>query len=173
MEEAAAVAAEYIATLDNLPSEVQHLLTEIKHKEARSQELQTEIQRENAKYIRHSLRGGLTARDEALPARVAEIFAEVDRLAAEKLALAQRLVVLVQRARARLDYDLSKVLVLQGDLDPAQQGPFTARTAATQVNDSLRGAMALPDALPVPAPPVVAPLLKRAYPCLGLRVEVC
>ncbi|KAI0053888.1 hypothetical protein FA95DRAFT_1673797 [Auriscalpium vulgare] len=170
MEEAAAIAAEYIASLDNLPAEVAHLLAEIKHKETKSQEVLQEIQKESAKYIRHSLRNGtapMSSKDEQIPQKVNEGYAEVDRLAEQKIRLSQRLVDLISRARARLDYDLSKVLVLQGDLDPSQQGSFvsTTRNPVQQINESLRSAMALSDALPVPSAPTTptpsAPLQKR------------
>ncbi|KAA1466560.1 hypothetical protein DENSPDRAFT_831411 [Dentipellis sp. KUC8613] len=172
MEEAAAIAAEYIATLENLPGEVQHLLTEIKHKESRSQEVQSEIQKETAKYIRHSLRNGATAvsaKDSQIPQKIKDDYVEIDRLAEEKMLLSQRMIDLITRARARLDFDLSKVLVLQGDLDPGQQGTYvmTARNPVQQINESLRNAMALPEALPVQpvvtatAPTGGAPLKKR------------
>lgn len=167
MEEAAALAAEYIASLDNLPTEIQFLLAEIKHKETRSQELQQDIQRETAKYIRHSLRSGAapgSSKDGQMPQKIEEDYAEVDRLADEKLRLAQRMVALIARARARLDHDLSKVLILQGDLDPSQQNTFvmTGRNPVQQINESLRHAMTLADVPPAaPVAPTPAPPMKR------------
>ena len=40
-------------------------------------------------------------------------------IADEKVALAERIVELLSRKRSRLDYDLGRVLVLQGEPDPA------------------------------------------------------
>jgi len=169
--------------LDNLPNEVQHLLTEIKHKESRSQgmfsscfqyptigrylwplpntlcddfvtfrtrfwfnsnptqDLQQEIQKETAKYIRHSLRNGtapVSTKDGQIPQKIKDDYAEVDVLADDKFRLTQRIIDLIARARARLDYDLSKVLVLQGDLDPSQQGSYvmTGRNPVQQINEA-------------------------------------
>ncbi|KZP13443.1 hypothetical protein FIBSPDRAFT_960502 [Athelia psychrophila] len=132
LEEAAGIAAEYISTLDNLPSEVQHLLAEIRHKDSRSQDLNQEIQKETSKYVRHTLRalqappGTPTPvppptrdKDAQLPAKIAASYAEIDILAAEKVLLSQRVVQLIARARARLENDLGRVLVLQGEAPEA------------------------------------------------------
>ncbi|KAH9033459.1 hypothetical protein EDB84DRAFT_1488648 [Lactarius hengduanensis] len=160
MEEAAAVAMDYITTLDNLPAEVQHLLVEIKHKEAKSQELLQEITKETSRYIRHSLRSGaatpLSTKDEQIPQKIDHNYAEVDRLAQEKLKIAERLGLLIQRARTRLDYDLRRVLILQGD-DPGQPAfVSTSRNPVQEINDSLR--LAIADAAPIipPAPVVLS-----------------
>ncbi|KAH8980875.1 hypothetical protein EDB92DRAFT_1899204 [Lactarius akahatsu] len=159
MEEAAAVAMDYITTLDNLPAEVQHLLVEIKHKETKSQELLQEITKETSRYIRHSLRSGatpLSTKDEQIPQKIDQNYAEVDRLAQEKLKIAERLGLLIQRARTRLDYDLRRVLILQGD-DPGQPAfVSTSRNPVQEINDSLR--LAIADAAPIipPAPVVLS-----------------
>ncbi|OBZ70433.1 Chromatin modification-related protein png1 [Grifola frondosa] len=146
LEEAANIAAEFVASLDNLPNETQHILAEIKHREARSQELQQEMQKESAKYIRHSMRSS-----------------EIMTLAEEKEALAQQLVRLIERARARLDYDLNRVLVLQGD-EQALQASYSlgssARNAVQQMTESLRNAIAIPDA-PSPSGVSVGPAQKK------------
>ncbi|PCH40944.1 hypothetical protein WOLCODRAFT_24379 [Wolfiporia cocos MD-104 SS10] len=165
LEEAATIAAEYVSSLDNLPGETQFLLDEIRHREQRAHELQQEIQRESSKYIRHSLKSApgqaLSARDAAIPDSVAGYYTEMDQLAAEKVALAERMVQLVARARARLNHDLDRVLALQGEADPALQGGLfapSARAAASvvdRVNESLRSAIAIPEA--VPAPPAAPP----------------
>lgn len=159
MEEAAAVAMDYITTLDNLPAEVQHLLVEIKHKETKSQELLQEITKETSRYIRHSLRSGaapLSTKDEQIPQKIDQNYAEVDRLAQEKLKIAERLGLLIQRARTRLDYDLRRVLILQGD-DPGQPAfVSTSRNPVQEINDTLR--LAIAEAAPIvnPAPVVVS-----------------
>ncbi|KAH9052877.1 hypothetical protein EDB83DRAFT_2619390 [Lactarius deliciosus] len=151
MEEAAAVAMDYITTLDNLPAEVQHLL--------RIPELLQEITKETSRYIRHSLRSGatpLSTKDEQIPQKIDQNYAEVDRLAQEKLKIAERLGLLIQRARTRLDYDLRRVLILQGD-DPGQPAfVSTSRNPVQEINDSLR--LAIADAAPIipPAPVVLS-----------------
>jgi len=168
LEEAATIASEYISTLDNLPSEVQHLLQEIRHKESRSQDIQQEIQKEASKYIRHTLRsvqaqvqnGTSTPspiptkeKDALLPAKIQAAYAEVDKLAAEKLELSQRIVELITRARSRLEYDLSKVLILQGEVPEVMSGSPSSlgghgsfslggRNPVNQINESLRNAFA-------------------------------
>ncbi|KAL0950122.1 hypothetical protein HGRIS_010118 [Hohenbuehelia grisea] len=142
LEEAANIASEFISSLDNLPSEVNHLLQEIKHKEVRSQELQQELARDQSRYIRHSLRtasppastpSGATPSSAGqtptptptptstsgfkphIPAKVATSYAELDQLADEKIALAQKVIELLAKTRTRLDCDLAKVRVLQGE----------------------------------------------------------
>ncbi|THH12711.1 hypothetical protein EW146_g7440 [Bondarzewia mesenterica] len=135
----------------------------------RRAEIQQEIQKESAKYIRHSIRNGtapVSAKDGQIPQKIKEDYAQIDRLAEEKVKLAQRVVALIQRAKARLDYDLGKVLVLQGDLDPSQQSSFVmGRNPVQQINESLRNAMALPEALPsatpTPTPAVSLPKRRR------------
>ncbi|KZT05572.1 uncharacterized protein LAESUDRAFT_726850 [Laetiporus sulphureus 93-53] len=169
LEEAASIAAEYISSLDNLPNETQHLLAEIKHRDIRSHELQQEIQKESAKYIRHSLRSSapgqiLSPKDGAIPHAIAAHYAEIDQLAAEKIALSERMVKLVQRARARLDHDLSRVLVLQGDVAPEVQAGYyaslTPKTSVEKINESLKSAITIREASPSPAASS-GPLQKR------------
>ncbi|KAF8166967.1 hypothetical protein BJ912DRAFT_1001801 [Pholiota molesta] len=131
-EEAAGVASEFITSLDNLPLEVQHLMQEIKLKEQRCQELLQDIARDQSRYIKSALKQGSTpstpssAGDNGnasppsnskahLPARIATAYAEIDSLASEKMVLAQRIIDLLSRTRARLDSDLTKVRILQGE----------------------------------------------------------
>ncbi|EMD40515.1 hypothetical protein CERSUDRAFT_80181 [Gelatoporia subvermispora B] len=171
-EEAATVAAEYVQSLDNLPNEAQFLLAEIKHKENRSQELQQEIQKEGAKYIRHSLRSAtsapgqtLSAKDTAIPQTIAASYAEIERLSVEKEQLADRLVAIIQRAKARLEHDLSRVLVLQGDADRSIEGGYYLtpgmRNPVQQINESLRNAISIPEAPATPTPGSAPPTKKR------------
>jgi len=134
-------------------------------------DIQQEVQKEASKYIRHTLRNvqaqsqsgtSLTSpvptkeKDAQLPAKIQASYAEIDKLAAEKLELAQRIVELITRARARLDNDLSKVLVLQGEVPDvvnglssshgslSGHGSFTlgGRNPVNQINESLRNAFA-------------------------------
>ncbi|KAF9006732.1 hypothetical protein BDQ17DRAFT_1389496 [Cyathus striatus] len=132
LEEAANIASDFITSLDNLPNEVQHLLYEIKLKETRCQELQHEIEKDQTRYIRHSLKqssnppssaatpgatttGGGIAPKAHLPGRIATAYSELQVLSGQKLVLAQRIVDLLARKRARLDSDLAKVRILQGE----------------------------------------------------------
>lgn len=93
-----------------------------------------------------------------LPPKITGSYAEIDRLAGEKLALAQRIVDLLTRTRARLDADLTKVGVLQGDVPepprpsfaplPLSPDPYVVhgRNPVQQISDSLRTALAGPAA---------------------------
>lgn len=118
-----------------------------------------EISKESSRYIRHSLRSGatpLTTKDEQIPQKIDQNYAEVDRLAQEKLKIAERLAFLIQRARTRLDYDLRRVLVLQGD-DPGQPAfVSTSRNPIQEINDSLRVANAEAAPIVPPAPVVLS-----------------
>jgi chromatin modification-related protein YNG2 len=120
----------------------------------RISEILQEITKETSRYIRHSLRSGatpLSTKDEQIPQKIDQSYAEVDKLAQEKMQLAERLGGLIQRARTRLDYDLRKVLILQGD-DPGQPAfVSTSRNPIQEMNDSLR--LAIAEASPiVPTP---------------------
>lgn len=146
-------------------------------------ELQSEIQKEGAKYVRHSLRSAptqpLSGKDSAIPAAVHAHYAEIDRLCAEKEQLARRLVQLVSRAQSRLDRDLNRVLTLQGEpqLDSAAAGGTPAyyyygasRNPVAQLNESLRSAIAVPETPATPTPVAQAgPPQKSACPSVFRR----
>ncbi|KII94649.1 hypothetical protein PLICRDRAFT_33459 [Plicaturopsis crispa FD-325 SS-3] len=158
LEEAAVVAADYISSLDSLPSEVQHLLNEIRIKDTATQELEQEIRKEQSRYIRHSLRSASTAaalpaKDTDLPASIAQRYTRIHTLADEKIALAERVAMLIQRAKNRLDHDLQRIHVLQGDA-PADAPPLAAfggghANPALKITESLRNAIQ-PTPSPVP-----------------------
>ncbi|KAL5535618.1 hypothetical protein ACEPAF_3712 [Sanghuangporus sanghuang] len=125
-EEAAAIAAEFLSSLDNLPNEVQHLLAEIRHKESRSHELLQEVNKLTDRFFRHALRNLIPkeprengkekdTKDAVVQARVASNFAELDQLAQDKIVLSERLVEALNRVSARLDHDLGKVVQLSGE----------------------------------------------------------
>lgn len=96
----------------------------------------------------------LSTKDEQIPQKIDQSYAEVDKLAQEKVALAERLGNLIQRARTRLDYDLRRVLILQGD-DPGQPAfVSTSRNPVQEINDNLR--LAIAEASPIVPPPPVA-----------------
>ncbi|KAJ7462786.1 hypothetical protein B0H11DRAFT_2054324 [Mycena galericulata] len=197
LEDASTIVSEFIYSLDNLPNEVAHLLQEIKEKEIKAQEIQQEIDRDSSRYIRHSLRASNSASSSSsvspspaasrapspksmlLPAKINAAYAEINEISAEKIQLAQRIIDLVSRTRARLDADLTKVRVLQGEI-PDQS--ITARTRApsvsntplleaevysgasrnpaSQISESLRTALAGSASMPdmrqqIPIPPVL------------------
>lgn len=108
-----------------------------------------DIAKESAKYIRHSSRGGsLSPKDASIPQTVKETYENIEQLADEKLVLAQRVVDLITRARARLDHDLSKVLIQQGDDPGAASQPTLSsistlpkRHAVQEIRESVRHAV--------------------------------
>lgn len=129
-------------------------------------ELQQEIARDSHKFIRHALRTDFDAiaKDKFSSPPPTERITQAQRtlsmIADEKIALAERIVELLSRKRSRLDYDLGRVLVLQGEPDPAavvagaaplmsagaggaSAGPgyvLGGRNPAAQINESLRNA---------------------------------
>lgn len=147
MEEAQAIAAEYIQSLDNLPSEVQHLLAEIRDKENKIADIGSRIQPKMAAYLRHSTRaGGLTPKDALTPEKIAQDQARMAILADEKVACAERIVQLLTRARERLDVDLARALDRTGEAvsaDIIMGGTTTGRsgTAIERLPDNLRSAL--------------------------------
>ncbi|KAG2156386.1 hypothetical protein DEU56DRAFT_906541 [Suillus clintonianus] len=178
LEEAVTIASEFIMTLDNLPSEVQFLLQELRSKETDSQEIQNDLAKEAHKYMRHSLRSDgadLTSKEKdkiTTPPteKLKDAQEKLSALSDEKIAIASRIVDLLSRKRARLEYDLGRVLVLQGETDPAAVfagaatstpvsvsglGSGTAgyvlggRNPVAQINESLRNAFAGGTAIPL------------------------
>ncbi|KAK7064570.1 chromatin modification-related protein [Favolaschia claudopus] len=150
LEDASTIVSEFIYSLDNLPNEVAHLLQEIKEKEIRVQDLQAEIDRDSSRYIRHSLKAANSAsssssvspspaasrapspKSMAIPGKISAAYAEINELSNEKIALAQRIIDLITRTRARLDSDLTKVRVLQGEL-PEQPTFSSASTTGMRL----------------------------------------
>ncbi|KAF8914323.1 hypothetical protein CPB84DRAFT_1758980 [Gymnopilus junonius] len=150
-EEAASVASEFITSLDNLPHEVQHLLSEIKLKDQRCQELQQDIARDQLECMKLMLKQGFVSvppnimqksgtnspapnsKSQALE-RISAAYAQIDALNGDKMELAQRIITLITRTRARLDVDLAKVRTLQGE--PAED----IRTSYIAATNSLRSA---------------------------------
>ncbi len=120
-------------------------------------DLLQEITKETSRYIRHSLRSGaipLSTKDDQIPQKIDQSYAEVDKLAQEKIQLAERLGTLIQRARTRLDYDMRRVLILQGEDPGLPAYVSTSRNPIQEMNDSLRLAIAESPPI-VPSPPVV------------------
>ena len=107
-------------------------------------EIQQEIAKESSRYIRHALR-----HPTATPPKVASLYVEVDRIGSEKIALAQRIVDLMARTRTRLDVDLARVGVLQGEIAenggghrggsvPTVSGDNMHRSSAMAISESLK-----------------------------------
>ncbi|KIM63674.1 hypothetical protein SCLCIDRAFT_116748 [Scleroderma citrinum Foug A] len=188
LEEAAMIASEFISTLENIPSEVQFFLQELRTKETQSQELQQEIARDSHKYIRHVLRSDADAspkeKDKPSPTPPTEKISSAQKtlaqLADEKIAIAERIVDILSRKRSRLDYDLARVLALQGEHDPAaivagaaqpvlSSGSGTGgsgyvlggRNPAAQINESLRNAFSGGVSVPLPSGGGVASVASR------------
>ncbi|KAG2019650.1 hypothetical protein CC2G_005069 [Coprinopsis cinerea AmutBmut pab1-1] len=193
LEEAAYIASEFIYSIDNLPNEVAHILAEIKHKDTRTQELQNEIDKDSARYIRHSLRATATPlqtptpnarapspKSAAIPGKISAAYEEIQVLAGEKAELAQKLIEIIQRTRTRLDVELNKVRVLQGepvDFLATPGKPAASNDAlknpALAVTESLRNALASTPLSQAPSPQASAGTTsvagssanKRASPC--------
>ncbi|KAJ7655209.1 hypothetical protein DFH06DRAFT_1201912 [Mycena polygramma] len=199
LEDASTIVSEFIYSLDNLPNEVAHLLQEIREKEIKAQELQSEIDRDSSRYIRHSLKASNSASSSAsvspspgptrapspksmlIPGKISAAYAEINELSSEKCALAQRIIDLVARTRARLDSDLIKVRVLQGEIPEQSLSARTPRTPSftsnaplieeiysgssrnpvSQISESLRTALGASASMPeirqqVPSTPVLS-----------------
>ncbi|KAI1796121.1 hypothetical protein LXA43DRAFT_970036 [Ganoderma leucocontextum] len=166
LEEAANIATEYLASLENLPSEAQHILVEIKHRDIRSQELAEDIRKETQKYFRHSSKNAgqpLPGKDAAIPDTVSGLYADLDALAAEKVALSDRLVKIFERAMARLQHDLQKILKLQGEEPglPATQHFLSSVESTVQQIQSLRAAAQAIEVPTAPAPVSAPPPPKK------------
>ena len=154
-------------------------------------ELQQEIDKDSAKYIRRSRRASSASetppspsshpsspKSTPIPAKISASYAEIQELAGEKCALAQQLIELLSKTRARLDIDIVKVRMLQGEnpenatVTSRSNRPVVAtpgsdtfgtisRNPALAISESLRNALALtPTADPRPqVPSSVAPAL--------------
>ncbi len=111
-------------------------------------ELNEEIRKETQKYFRHSSKNAgqaLPNKDAAIPDTVDNLYAEVDALAAEKSALSQRLVRTLERAMARLNHDIQRILKLQGDdpgLPATQHFLSSVDSTVQQIQTNLRTAAA-------------------------------
>ncbi|KAJ3915330.1 hypothetical protein F5877DRAFT_48780 [Lentinula edodes] len=179
LEDAANLAGEFIYSLDYLPHEVKHYLEEIKHKDFRVQELQQQIDVDSARWIKHSLRGSVTPLQEFspspspspsskstanIPYKIQLGYTEIEKLSNEKMALAEKITSLLARTRYRLESDINKVRILQGEAPatetisargvsatPSLSGTsfhvtsqLHANDAAASLSESLRLALAPP-----------------------------
>ncbi|KAJ7787459.1 hypothetical protein B0H14DRAFT_3893031 [Mycena olivaceomarginata] len=94
----------FIYSLDNLPNEVAYLLQEIKEKEIKVQDLQAEIDTDSSRVSPSPRRPACPSpKSTLIPGKISTAYAKIDKLSAEKCALAQRIIDLVSRTRTRLD----------------------------------------------------------------------
>ena len=135
-----------------------------------SPDLQRDIEKEYAKYLKLTLRppqGDSSAKAAALVPKIMGNYAEVHRLCDEKCALSQRLVDLLDSKRRHLDADLALVRKLAGEEPeplPAlgvavKREPdvgLSGVNAAQQISDSIRSAMAGTPVADAGLPPVEA-----------------
>lgn len=136
-------------------------------------ELEQEISNAQSRYIRHSLKNSAhavssrpaspersLASHPSVPPKIANWYTEIHRLADEKVQLAQHIVNLLSRKRARLDADLAKIGYLQENYPEPKYNPKLAllpptgsvsneRTSISHISESLISA--LPDLLPASA----------------------
>lgn len=132
--------------------------------------MQQDIDRDSACYIRHSIKSSSSPtpadpsqrapspKTVGLPAKIQTSYAEIHELSNEKCILAQRLIDLISRTRARLDSDIVKVKYLQGEVPDTTAGLGKAasgvgpgldfgpsgRNPAQQISESLRNALVNP-----------------------------
>ena len=118
-------------------------------------EIQRDIAKDQSKYIKSSLKqssflptstagfGEQSAANESptsngsnskahLPGRISDAYDEIGALTAEKISIAQQVIELLSRTRARLDGDLSKVRILQGE-PPDDNRPSVSPSVAHQL----------------------------------------
>ena len=67
-----------------------------------------------------------------LPNRISVAYAEIEALTSEKISIARQIIELLSRTRARLDGDLSKVRILQGE-SPEDIRPSVSPSVAHQL----------------------------------------
>ncbi|KAJ7579698.1 hypothetical protein C8J56DRAFT_867689 [Mycena floridula] len=150
-DDAQNLATEFIWSLDTVHHEVRHLLEELKHKETRAQDLQDQVDYDSARYMR-------STSDSAslLPAKMcvsfscrfslkgflssASSYAEIHALSSEKTIICHRIVKLVEKTRAHLDFEVGKIKILFGeDLPPPSFHPVTSREVTPTANLALHG----------------------------------
>ncbi|CAE6411858.1 unnamed protein product [Rhizoctonia solani] len=184
MEEAANIASECVYSLDNLPSEVAFLLNEIKVKDQKCQEIQERNKGRMAKAFAHRT-GSLSAANPAnatpgqkdpfmagsqaqLQQKIRVDQERIEKLSAQKVALAQRLQQLVMKAAGRVEADLTRVRIASGELPapqpiipdpPSELPPFTVPpTLQIPAASPATIATALPVAVAKPPEPRGAPV---------------
>ncbi|CDZ97835.1 inhibitor of growth protein amino-terminal histone-binding protein [Phaffia rhodozyma] len=135
-EEAAAVAQEFVSSLDNLSSEVAFLLNEIRIKDERCVELTTRLTSRTSSHLKHIrpsstlstpnpnvptiLNPATTKETTATLPKISSEFEKLAAMQAEKVALSERLMTLVGKHARKLELEVvGKVAELGGVPTPA------------------------------------------------------
>ena len=133
------------------------MLTEIKLKDEKCQEILSDIQLKTQRYIRHTIKANGNTKDP--PTGIDEQYAELEKLSDDKIKLAQRLVDIIGRACGRLDVDLNRILTASGEPGDvngsstvvSQPSWTQARNVADKLRESLKVELDMATPLPVPA----------------------
>ncbi|GAA6008995.1 uncharacterized protein JCM10292_001751 [Rhodotorula paludigena] len=144
-EDAAVLLADFVSSLDNLPSEVCHILEEIGHKEGRVSDLRSRAsQRDQAiqKHARPPAQGGqgllvTNPKEESSIKKIKLDLENAEATTREKVALSERGVNLLSRHLNRLQAQLE---LLTSSVPPLPTLPAFAPPAATPTPTSLYGA---------------------------------
>ena len=98
-----------------------------------------------AAYLRHSARGGvLSPKDAALPEKITQEQERLLQLSNEKVACAERILHLLNKAMGRLDVDLARAMDRTGEAisqDTSMGMTGGSRTLLEKLPDTLRGAL--------------------------------
>lgn len=147
-EDAAVLLADFVSSLDNLPSEVCHILEEIGHKEGRVSDLRARASQRDQNIQKHAKPAaaggqGLLVPNPKEEATIQKIRADLEKAEAttkEKVALSERGVNLLSRHLNRLQTQLE---LLTSSVPPLPTLPaFTAPTNAAPVPAAMYGAPA-------------------------------
>ncbi|KZP00143.1 hypothetical protein CALVIDRAFT_552961 [Calocera viscosa TUFC12733] len=156
MEESAQIAAEYIASLDNLPNEVKFILNEIKVKDTQLQSTIGRIQSREVNLFKNTRNNKPPmnyAEENATTREIDDLFQKARKLSDEKVELSRRLKRLIHKAKGRLAADMKKITKLTGEPIVEELTPSAVRTV-DKVAESLRLALATPSSVtPVSAGP--------------------
>lgn len=165
MEEATAIAAEYISSLDNLPSEVQFILRETQTLDERAAEYQARINSRQAKILAHykNLVGAngsgevLLTNVESLQDKILGDYEKLAAISAQKQEYAASLETLMVKHLRRLNEDLIKLQDPTGTLSslpipiPMESNPITHEVKSmsqtlSSLMASIPGAASIPHA---------------------------
>ncbi|KNE65402.1 hypothetical protein AMAG_11033 [Allomyces macrogynus ATCC 38327] len=101
---------DFLSSLDNLPAEVQHLLTELREKDVQYQELSNVILQKQKKLYKYERTDTTpTSQMTRLQDAIRAHYTQVATLQDEKLLMARKLVDLIDRHIKRMDADLMRV----------------------------------------------------------------
>jgi len=112
MEEAATLLNEFVGSLENLPSEVAHILAEVANKELAYYDIRTKLLARDASIQKHHKASGLLTENPKEVAQVAKCRSDYGKMASlgdDKIRLADRGVALVGRHLAKLERELEKL----------------------------------------------------------------